>query len=45
MIVDGATLDEVLAAGITADYDETWGGGFIEPDTWVEMNYVGMTAD
>ena len=45
MIVDGATLDEVLAAGITADYDETWGGGFIEPGTWVEMNYVGMTAD
>jgi len=45
MIVDGATLEEVLAAGITADYDDAWGGGFIDPDTWVEMNYVGMTAD
>jgi glyoxylase-like metal-dependent hydrolase (beta-lactamase superfamily II) len=45
MIVDGATLDEVLAAGITADYDEAWGGGFIGPDRWIEMNYAGITAD
>lgn len=45
MIVDGATLDEVLSAKLTADYDEAWGGGFIGPDRWIEMNYAGITAD
>jgi glyoxylase-like metal-dependent hydrolase (beta-lactamase superfamily II) len=45
MIVDGATLEAVLDAKLTADYDERWGGGFIGPDRWVEMNYAGMTAE
>jgi glyoxylase-like metal-dependent hydrolase (beta-lactamase superfamily II) len=45
MIVDGATLEEVLDAKLTAEYDERWGGGFIGPDRWIEMNYAGMTAD
>jgi glyoxylase-like metal-dependent hydrolase (beta-lactamase superfamily II) len=45
MIVDGATLDEVLSAKLTADYDEAWGDGFIGPDRWIEMNYAGITAD
>ena len=45
LIVDGASLEDVLAEEITADYDEKWGGGFIGPDRWVELNYVGMTKD
>ena len=45
LIVDGASLEDVLAEEITAAYDEKWGGGFIGPDRWVELNYAGMTAD
>lgn len=45
LIVDGATLEQVQAAGVTADFDETWGQGFIGPQRWVELNYTGMTAD
>ncbi|MGK7294440.1 MAG: MBL fold metallo-hydrolase [Candidatus Wenzhouxiangella sp. M2_3B_020] len=45
LIVDGASLEDVLAEQITAEYDEKWGGGFIGPDRWVELNYAGMTAD
>ena len=45
LIVDGATLEQVQAAGVTADFDEKWGQGFIGPERWVELNYKGMTAD
>ena len=27
-----------------ADFDEFWGGGFIGPERWVEMNVRGMTG-
>lgn len=39
----GQSLEEVQAAGITAEFDEKWGGGFIPPDRWVELLYRGMT--
>lgn len=40
-----ATLEQVLEAEITKEFDAQWGQGFIEPDRWVELNYKGMTAD
>jgi len=43
LIVDGATLDEVQAAGVTDEFDEQWGQGFIGPERWVELNYNGLT--
>jgi len=45
MIVDGAALEELLAAGVTAEFDEQWGQGFIAPQQWVELNYAGMGTD
>ncbi|MFO7762897.1 MAG: MBL fold metallo-hydrolase [Wenzhouxiangellaceae bacterium] len=45
LIVDGASLEQVQAAGVTEAFDEQWGGGFIGPERWVELNYEGMTAD
>ena len=45
LIDDGATLEQVQAADVTAQFDANWGQGFIGPDRWVELNYKGMTAD
>ena len=44
LIAEGKTLDVVLAAKPTDDFDAAWGQGFLKPDRWVEINYRGMTA-
>ena len=44
LIAEGKTLEQVLAAKPTADFDAAWGQGFLKPDRWVEINYRGMTA-
>lgn len=44
MISQGRSLQEIQDANITAEFDESWGQGFINPARWVEMNYQGMTA-
>lgn len=43
LIYAGKTLEEVQAAGVTSEFDEKWGQGFIGPERWVELNYKGMT--
>jgi len=45
LIENGATLEAVQAAGVTDEFDEQWGQGFIGPERWVELNYNGMKAD
>lgn len=45
LIDQGKTLDEVQAESITSEFDADWGQGFIDPKRWVELNYLGMTAD
>jgi len=42
-IDQGQSLEEIQAAGITAAFDEQWGGGFIPPDRWIELLYRGAT--
>jgi glyoxylase-like metal-dependent hydrolase (beta-lactamase superfamily II) len=37
LLGEGKDLAAIQAAAPTAAYDEAWGGGFIEPDTWVRM--------
>lgn len=44
LIGQGKTLEQVLAAKPTAEYDAQWGKGFLPPDRWVTINYQGMTA-
>jgi hypothetical protein len=44
-IADGRSLEEIQAAGITAEFDDEWGDGFIPPQRWVELLHRGMTED
>lgn len=39
----GKTVDEIVAAKPTADFDAVWGKGFMNPDQWVRMA-VGMMS-
>ncbi len=41
---EGNTRDEVIAAKPTADLDEEWGGGFLEPDVWVGIVFDGLAT-
>lgn len=34
-IAAGKTKEEIIAAKPTAQFDEAWGGGFLQPDQWV----------
>ncbi len=38
----GKTLDEIVAAKPTADFDEKWGKGLLAPDKWVEVVYSSL---
>ena len=38
----GQSLDEVLAAKPTADYDAKWGGGFMSPRMFTGLVYLGV---
>ena len=39
---DGKTVDEVLAAGFTTEFDAQWGGGFLKPEAWVRCAYTSV---
>ena len=38
----GRTLEQLKAAGLTADYDAKWGRGFIQPAMFVELVYRSL---
>jgi len=42
---EGKTRDEVIAAKPTADLDEEWGGGFLQPDVWVGIVFDGLATN
>ena len=42
LVKEGKTMDEIVAAKPTADYDAKWGGGFLKPDPWVKIVYSVM---
>lgn len=44
LIADGKSVDEIVAAKPTADFDAEWADGFIKPDDWVRLVYRGMAA-
>ena len=44
LVAQGLSLEDVQAAAPTADYDPTWGGGFIGPERFVEMIYLDLKA-
>ena len=41
-IKQGKKVEEVVAAKPTAQYDDPWGKGFLEPDKFVEMLYGNL---
>lgn len=43
MIEDGASLEAIQAAKPLADFDQTYGGGFINPDRFLGFVYTSLT--
>ena len=43
LIAQGKTLDQVIAARPTAQWDATWGGGFMKPDIFVGFVHRSLT--
>ena len=44
LVKQGKTLDEIIAAKPTADFDERWGKGFIPTPRYIEMVMKGLAA-
>jgi glyoxylase-like metal-dependent hydrolase (beta-lactamase superfamily II) len=42
MVKQGKSLDEIVAAKPTADFDERWGKGFVPPPRYIEMIMKGL---
>lgn len=40
----GKTLEEVIKAKPTEDYDPEWGDGFLDPEQWIVIVYSGLEA-
>jgi cyclase len=38
----GRTLEQLKAAGLSAEFDATWGRGFIRPDVFIELIYRSL---
>jgi len=43
LVRQGKTAEQVKAAKPTAEYDATWGSGFIKPDRFVEILYTDLS--
>jgi len=41
----GMTLEEIKTSNVTKEYDEEWGGGFINPEKFVEILHADLTRD
>lgn len=39
---EGKSVEEVVAAKPTSDYDDPWGTGFMQADQWVSLVYASM---
>jgi cyclase len=42
LVREGKSLEEVRAAAPTAEFDAAWGGGFMKPESWLQMVYEGV---
>ncbi|MDY7095022.1 MAG: MBL fold metallo-hydrolase [Acidobacteriota bacterium] len=43
LVAEGKSLEEVQAAKPTADFDEQWGGGFLNPDNFTAIVYSSLS--
>jgi glyoxylase-like metal-dependent hydrolase (beta-lactamase superfamily II) len=44
-LADGQTLDQVLAARPTREFDQVWGKGFIDPERFVRIVYRSLADE
>jgi len=44
LVAEGKTVEQIVAAKVTADYDAKWGNGFIKAEKFSEMLAAGMGA-
>jgi glyoxylase-like metal-dependent hydrolase (beta-lactamase superfamily II) len=45
LIKEGKSLEEVLEAAPTAEFDAAWGQGFLPAERWIELNYRGLKGE
>lgn len=45
LIADGKSLDEIVAAKPSAEFDDEWGKAFIKPDAWLSLVYRGLSGN
>jgi hypothetical protein len=43
LVAQGKTLDQIVAAKPTAQWDATWGKGFMGPDVFVSFVHRSLT--
>jgi glyoxylase-like metal-dependent hydrolase (beta-lactamase superfamily II) len=43
-VAAGKRVQDIVDAKPTREFDAKWGGGFINPDTWVKMLVAGLAA-
>ncbi len=44
LIDEGRSEDQVVAAGVTSEWDETWGSGFMNPEQFTRLAYQSLTS-
>ena len=44
-IKDGKSLEAIKAAKLNADYDEEWGGGFIDGERIIDIMFTSLTTE
>ena len=42
LIAAGKTMDEVVAAAPTKDFDARWGSGYVTPEVFIKMVFSSM---
>lgn len=43
LIADGKSVEEIVAAKPTAEFDDSWGGGFLNPERFLRVMHAAMT--
>lgn len=44
LIDEGRSEDQVVAAGVTSEWDATWGTGFMNPEQFTRLAYQSLTS-
>jgi hypothetical protein len=42
MVAEGKTMDEVVAAAPTKDFDAKWGSGYVTPDVFTKIVFSSL---